>query len=45
MIMDLFLSKGIVGLYRAIIVILRYCEIELIGLKYEDLLMKISHII
>ncbi len=43
--MDIFLSKGIVGLYRAIIVILKFFEEQLIGLKYEDLLMKFSHII
>lgn len=42
--MDLFLTKGIVGLYRAIVSILKYFEESLIGLKYEDLLMRFSHI-
>jgi len=44
-IMDLFIAKGIIGLYRALIVILKYFENSFIGLKYEDLLMKFSHIV
>lgn len=41
-IMDEFMAWGIVGLYRSFIVLLWYFEDQLVGLKYEELLVKLS---